>query len=300
MWVLLAFLTAGALAQLIDGALGMGFGVTSSSFLLTLGLAPAAASASVHAAEVITSLASGASHLRLGNVDKQTLPWLVVPGCIGGAAGAVALTLVVADWSRPTVAAFLLVMGLLIVARALRGRLAVRAPLSKRRTGVLGFLAAGLDAFGGGGWGPIATPSLILSASHEPRKAVGTVSLAEFFVSVSITATFLVLLGMQVVRWDFVAAAAAGGVLVAPFAARLARRVRAQALAEAVGAMLVIINARALAVSLLGVDATASAAATLAAVAAVIVWLASRGMRPSRDPPREPPAEAPAPAAPPT
>jgi uncharacterized membrane protein YfcA len=279
-WLLVALVAAGAFAQLIDGSLGMGFGVTSSSFLLALGLTPAFASASVHTAEVFTTLASGTAHWRLGNVDRRTLVWLAVPGCIGGALGAVALSGFDPTGSKPLVAAFLLVMGALIVVRTVRGRRAAARPLSRTRTGALGFVAASLDAFGGGGWGPIATPTLILSASHEPRKAVGTVSLAEFFVTCSITATFLFMIGVQGIRWDFVAAVAVGGVAMAPVAAHLSKRVPPKVLGGAVGTLLVALNARALAVSLGGADAALSAIVTLAGLAAILAWMLLRALRP--------------------
>ena len=280
MWLLVALMAAGAFAQLIDGSLGMGFGVTSSSFLLALGLTPAFASASTHAAEVVTTLASGTAHWRLGNVDRRTLVWLAVPGCFGGVAGAVVLSGFDPTGSKPVVAAFLLAMGALIVVRTVRGRTKAARPLSRSRTGALGFVAASLDAFGGGGWGPIATPTLILSSNQEPRKAIGTVSLAEFFVTCSITATFLIVLGTQGVRWDFVAAVAVGGVAIAPVAAHLAKRAPPKALAGAVGTLLVALNGRALAVSVAGVDASLSAAVTLVALAAILGWLFTRGLRP--------------------
>ncbi len=287
MWLLVALMAAGAFAQLIDGSLGMGFGVTSSSFLLALGLTPAFASASVHAAEVVTTLASGTAHWRLGNVDRRTLVWLAIPGCFGGVVGALALSGFDPTGSKPVVAAFLLVMGALIVVRTVRGRTRAARALSPTRTGALGFVAASLDAFGGGGWGPIATPTLILSSNQEPRKAVGTVSLAEFFVTCSITATFLIVLGARGIRWDFVAAVAVGGVAVAPVAAHLAKRVPPKALGGAVGTLLVALNARALAISLGGADPALSAIITVAALAVILTWVFVRGLRPHGPAPQQ-------------
>lgn len=292
MWVLAALLGAGALAELIDGTLGMGFGVTNSTFLLTMGLAPAAASASVHTAEVATSLASGASHLKFGNVDRRTLPWLAVPGCAGGVFGALALSGYDPGGSRALVSAFLLAMGLLLVYRALRPRGRVARPMSRARTSALGFVAAALDAFGGGGWGPIATPSLILGGNFEPRKAIGTVNTAEFFVTVAITVTFFAVLGTSAARFDFVAAVAVGGVVMAPLAAHLSRRVPPRYLAETVGALLVALNARALAIDVLGADPRLTALVTLSVLAAFVAVLLYRGLKsparpgPAASPPR--------------
>lgn len=279
MWILVALLGAGALAELIDGSLGMGFGVTNATFLLTLGLAPAAVSASVHTAEVVTSLASGASHLRFGNVDRRTLAWLAVSGCIGGVFGALALAAYDPSGSRIVVSVFLLVMGIAIIVRTVRRGVAAARRESRMRTGAVGFVAAAADAFGGGGWGPIATPSLILGGSHEPRKAIGTVNAAEFFVTCSITATFWLVLGPSAFRWDFVAAVAVGGVLMAPVAAFLAGRVPAGFLGEAVGVLLVALNTRSLAVEVLQADARATALVTLLFLAAVLALLFGRSLR---------------------
>jgi uncharacterized membrane protein YfcA len=291
-WVLFALFGAGAFAGLVDGALGMGFGVTTTSILLALGLAPAAASASVHAAKVAGALANGAAHWRFGNVDRASLPWLAGPGCAGAVVGAVAIFAARADTSRPVVAAFLMAMGALVLWRQLRPRPhGARSP-SRRRTAALGFAAGGLDAFGGGGWGPIATPGMILMEGHEPRKAVGTVNLAEFFVSVVVTVTLLMLLGASGLRWDFVAALAIGSVATAPLAAHLARRLRPRYLAELVAVLLIALNTRTLATDLFGADPGAASLFTLVAVAAVVVAMVAGGVG------RAPPAADAAPAEP--
>jgi uncharacterized membrane protein YfcA len=279
MWILVALFGAGALAQLIDGTLGMGFGVTNSTFLLTLGLAPAAASASVHTAEVLTSLASGASHLKFGNVDKKALPWLVVPGCIGGVFGALALSGYDPTGSRLVVTVFLLFMGVLLVARAVARKEVKARGASRARMGLVGFVAAAADAFGGGGWGPIATPSLILGGTHEPRKAIGTVNTAEFFVTCAITATFFLVLGSSAFRLEFVAAVALGGVLMAPVGAYLASRVPPRFLGEFVGVLLIALNARALAVDVFHADGRISAAIMLASLSVVLVLLLLKALR---------------------
>jgi len=273
-WTLVALAGAGVVAELVDGALGMGFGVTTTSLLLALGLAPAAASASVHAAKVAAALANGAAHWRFGNVDRASLPWLAVPGCAGGVVGAVAIAGASAASARPAVAIFLIAMGALLLWRHLRPfSQTTRAP-SRGRTAALGLVAGSLDAFGGGGWGPIATPAMILMEGHEPRKAVGTVNLAEFFVSLVVAATLIALLGASGLRWDFVLAVAAGGVAAAPFAAHLTRRLKPQFLAGLVALLLISLNARTLATDLFGADPLASAAFIASVIAATLAALA--------------------------
>ncbi|MCX7034000.1 MAG: sulfite exporter TauE/SafE family protein [Arenimonas sp.] len=230
------FVLIGLAAQLVDGALGMAYGITSSSLLLALGLPPALASASVHAAEVATSGVSGLSHLHFGNVDK-TLVWkLAVPGVAGGIAGALLLSWVDWQWLRPLVAAYLLVLGVLLVRRAWRG---VRAPVRNRGNTPLGLGAGFLDAVGGGGWGALTTTSLL--ARHvEPRFAIGTANAAEFFVSLAISVVFLATLGIS--HTHVVLGLLVGGVIAAPFAAWLAKRIPARPLMAAVGTLVALVS----------------------------------------------------------
>ena len=277
MWGLVAFGVAGAVAELIDGSLGMGFGVTGSTILVAAGFTPAVTSASVHGAEVFTSFASGTSHLKLGNVDRKLLWALGVPGVLGGVLGALLLTGFDAAYARPVVASILLCLGALIVLRFLRRGVApaVRRPASGKRITFLGFTAAAVDAFGGGGWGPIATPTLILGSNVEPRRAVGTVNLAEFFVTLAISVTFLFTLGLGGVEWGFVAAVAVGGVVCAPAAAWITAKLPAARLGVVVGVLLVALNARTILQSAGVVNAEQSfalAAVSLAAVGALIVY----------------------------
>lgn len=274
MWIWVALLASGFFAELVDGSLGMGFGVTNASFLISIGLTPVAASAGVHTAEIATSLASGASHFRLGNVDRRSLLWLAVPGCVGGVVGAVALSNIDPAGSRPLVALFLAFMGALIVWRALRRRERRAREFSASRTSGVGFVAATLDAFGGGGWGPVATPSLILQGSVDPRKAVGTVNLAEFFVTCAITATFFLLLGFAGIPWEYVAAVAIGGVAAAPIAALLVHKIPTRSLGEIVGALLIVLNGRVLAVDVGGVPRDIAAPITLIALLGIATWFA--------------------------
>lgn len=281
MWGLLAFGLAGAVAELIDGSLGMGFGVTGSTILVAAGFGPAVASASVHGAEVFTSFASGTSHLKLGNVDRRMLWALALPGVVGGALGALLLTGFNSELARPVVASILLCLGALIVVRFLRRGAPARegGPVSRARIGALGFAAAAVDAFGGGGWGPIATPTLILGSNLEPRRAVGTVSLAEFFVTLAITATFLATLGAAGYQWGFVAALAVGGVVCAPAAAWVTARLPAPRLGVVVGVMLVALNGRTILQSagfLTSQQSLALAAVSLAAVGGLVVYELAR------------------------
>src|SRR5690606_14312320 len=181
------FVMIGLCAQLVDGALGMAYGLVSSSILLALGLPPAAVSASVHTAEVFTTGVSGASHGLLGNVDRKLMVRLAVPGVVGGVLGAYVLAQLPGDAVRPFVYAYLLVLAVLILLRAV-GR---RIPRNEvRRVGVLGFFAGLLDAIGGGGWGPMAT-STLLAKGGQARTSIGTVSASEFVVTLAISITFL-------------------------------------------------------------------------------------------------------------
>ena len=244
------FALFGAIAQAVDGSLGMGFGVTSSSLLLSLGVGSALASASVHIAELATSLISGVSHFRIGNVEKQ-LFW---PLLVSGVAGAVAGTLSAVRFQdnpsiRVVVAGILLVLGVMIVARFARRRQPRHAVPSQRRLALIGFPAAFIDALGGGGWGPIATPSLLMS-HVEPAKAVGTVNAVEFFVTLTISSVFLV--ALPVVDWAIAVPLAAGAALSAPFAAFVTRRMPTRALGTAVGLVIILLSARTIALALLG------------------------------------------------
>ncbi|GIX37105.1 MAG: UPF0721 transmembrane protein [Silanimonas sp.] len=230
------FVAIGLAAQTVDGALGMAYGVTSSSLLLAFGLPPALASASVHAAEVATTGVSGLSHGLFGNIDRGLLWQLALPGVVGGALGAWFLGSVDLAWLRPLVAAYLLLVGLLLLLRAFRGR---RAEARRGTALPLGFGAGFLDAVGGGGWGSMITPHLM--ARHiEPRFAIGTANAAEFFVSAAISAVFVATLGISHVH--VVAGLLVGGVVAAPFAAWLTRRLPARPLMAAVGGLVVLLS----------------------------------------------------------
>src|ERR687893_767183 len=186
MQVLIVLLFAGFAAQLVDGALGMAYGATSATLVLAAGYTPAVASASVHLAEIGTTLVSGASHWRFGNVDWRTVRRIGIPGAIGAFCGAVVLSNISGDIARPWMAGILLTLGVYILARfTLRG-----VPTKEGRRYVrgrflapLGLGAGFVDATGGGGWGPVATPTLLASGRMEPRKVVGSVDTSEFLVA---------------------------------------------------------------------------------------------------------------------
>jgi uncharacterized protein len=216
-WMLLA----GFVAQMVDGALGMGYGVTSATILLSAGISPAAISGSIHTAEMFASGASGYSHYRFGNVNKRLFKALVIPGVIGAVLGAILLTQLGKshiDILRPLMAAYTLFLGLRILLNAFRKQ---QARKKFKRHGLLAGIGGFLDSFGGGGWGPIVTTTLI-TKGRSPKYVIGSVSLTEFFVTLASAFTFFTLLGVS--HWQTIFALVIGGLVAAPFAAKLAGR----------------------------------------------------------------------------
>ncbi|WMJ15363.1 sulfite exporter TauE/SafE family protein [Geobacillus proteiniphilus] len=247
---LIVFVFVGFIAQLIDGSLGMAYGVTSSTLLLTFGIAPAVASASVHLAEVVTTAASGASHWKFGNVDRRMAFRLIIPGSVGAFVGACFLSNLPGDLIKPYVSLFLLALGFYIIYRflVLNGR-APSTPgkqWSNKQLVPLGLVAGFLDATGGGGWGPIATPVLLANESMEARKVVGTVDTSEFAVALSATLGFVISLGWEQVNWHWVLTLMAGGVVAAPIAAWLVRKLPSHLLGVLVGGLIILTNVRTL------------------------------------------------------
>lgn len=233
LWLVLV----GFLAQMIDGALGMAYGVVSTSAMLALGIPPAIASANVHTAKIFTTAASGTSHAIARNVDWSIFWRLALFGSIGAVIGAVFLSHADTSFIRPFIAAYLLLMGVIVIWKALRPP---NVPPQIRKVGILGFCGGIADAIGGGGWGPVVTSNLI-ARGGEARKMVGTVNIAEFIVTVSASAAFLVALGP-----NFGKAAVAlliGGLAAAPLAAWTARRVPRKALTLIVGAAICLVSA---------------------------------------------------------
>ncbi|MGK4188381.1 sulfite exporter TauE/SafE family protein [Rothia koreensis] len=267
----------GLAAQLVDGSLGMAYGVTSSTLLLTAGLAPASVSATVHLAEIGTTLASGASHWRFGNIDWRVVGFMAVPGGIAAFLGANVLT-ASGEAAEPVMSVLLLLLGIYVVWRFLR--LPDRRPSFSGK--VPGFLlvplamvAGFMDAIGGGGWGPVGTPTLLASGRIRPRKVVGSIDASEFVVSLGASAGFLLALGHTGINLPFVLALLIGGIIAAPVAAWLVRLMAPRILAVGAGGLIIFTNARTL-LSIDAVDAVLPAAASaiiLLAIAAL--WAAA-------------------------
>ncbi len=245
-FVILALL--GFVAQLVDGALGMAYGATSSTLLVGVaGIAPALSSTAVHLGEVGTTLVSGASHWRFGNVDWSKIAWLAIPGGVGAFFGAVALSSISAEAAEPLVAVFLFCLGAYVLSRFSFRRnerpVAVR-PIAKKFLSPLGFVAGFLDAAGGGGWGPISTPTLLTSGRMEPRKVIGTVDASEFVVAICASVGFFYALSFAEVPWQVVGALLVGGVFAAPIAAYVVRILPTRILGTAVGGLILVTNMR--------------------------------------------------------
>jgi len=243
--ILLTALIVGLTAQLVDGALGMAYGVTSSLALISLGFSPAIASASVHTAEVFTTLISGSSHLKLGNVKKNLFIPLTAFGVIGGALGAYSLTELPTKPVRLVVNSILLVMGCIIIYKHLIHQRSVqRDPdYSFKKISGLGFIGAVLDAMGGGGWGPICTSTFVATGTN-PSKAIGSVNLAEFFITTSETITFIVFIGWKQFCWEAVVGLLIAGVFIAPFAAYICKKMPRRTLGILVGSVVTVTTIR--------------------------------------------------------
>ncbi len=236
----------GFLAQLIDGALGMAYGVTSTSLLLAFGLVPAIASATVHIAEVVTTAASGIFHIKFGNVDRQAVFKLIIPGSIGAFLGACFLSNLPGDVVKPYISLFLLFLGGYVLFRFLlidHSKSEQRSIyLSRRKSTLLGFIAGFADATGGGGWGPITTPVLLSQKGASPRKVIGTVDTSEFAIAVSATIGFLISLGWEEINWTLALAFMIGGIFAAPIAAWLVKRLPSYLLGVLVGGFIILTN----------------------------------------------------------
>lgn len=238
---LLPFILIGFAAQMVDGALGMAFGQISSTLLVSIGVPPAAASAGVHTAETFTTAVSGISHVAHRNVDWKLFFRIVIPGVIGGIAGAYLLTRIKADVAKPFVLTYLTALGIYLFYRGIMHRHTERQP---KVIAPLGLAGGFLDAAGGGGWGAIVTSNLLVQGSN-PRKTIGTVNTAEFFLTVTISATFIFALG-----WEAFTTATLGlligGVLAAPFGAIIAKRVNPDRLLTFVGGLVTLTSGYAL------------------------------------------------------
>ncbi len=291
MWIVLGFALAGGLAQLVDGTLGMGFGVTSATVLLFMGIAPATASAATHAAKLPTTLISGLAHWREGNIDRAILVRVALPGAIGGFLGAVVLTNISMASAKGWMAGLLLFFGLVIFARFGLGLRLIPTPRNGhtvRWLGPIGLLGGFVDATGGGGWGPVVTPSLMTVTRHEPRKVVGTTNAAEFLVAVSVSIGFLTGAAQHGIPWLPVLGLVLGGVIVAPIAARLAGRLPHAPMGTLVGGLVVLVNGITIIAALGGLPGWLDATlllliASTTAHVAHRAWHRERAERASRD-----------------
>ena len=235
----------GFLAQIIDGTLGMGYGVTSSTLLISLGFSPIIASASVHTSEIFVTLVSGLSHFKFGNIKKDLLKPLILFGIIGGILGACGLVRLPPQPIKLIVGLVLLIMGGIIFYRFMFKYKKLNTPRIKKysinRLRALGFVASFIDAVGGGGWGPICTPILVVTGS-DPDKVVGSVNLAEFFITLAITSTFFLLIGTENFRWEVIIALLVGGILAAPLAAFTCKKLPKRILGIFIGIIVIILS----------------------------------------------------------
>jgi len=239
---ILLFVVVGFLAQMIDGALGMAYGVSSTTFLLGIGVPPAIASASVHTSEVFTTAISGLSHLRFGNIDKKLFLKLVFPGVLGGVTGAYLLTLdELQNIIKPIVSIYLLIMGIFIlwkVTRKQQNREVTRFLMP------LGAIGGFFDAIGGGGWGPIVTTTVV-ARGHSPRFTIGSVNASEFFVTLAQAITFVITIpSLFSQNWQVIVGLLLGGCLAAPLAAYFCKKLPAQTLMKLVGGAITFLSIR--------------------------------------------------------
>jgi len=234
------YVLAGFIAQIIDGALGMAYGVTASTFLIAVGVPPAATSATVHAAECFTTGASALSHRAFGNVDGFLFRRLLIPGILGAILGAYILSNFPGDELRPYISSYLIIMGVIIVYKAYR-----EFPPQRVTSHLipLGFIGAFIDAIGGGGWGPIVTSNLIVRG-NDIRKTIGSVNAAEFFVTLAASATFLITLGLT--NWHIILGLAIGGIFAAPLGAWASKHVPIKPFMIFVGVLVILVSVRTL------------------------------------------------------
>ncbi|GAA2879528.1 sulfite exporter TauE/SafE family protein [Streptosporangium fragile] len=266
----------GFAAQLVDGSLGMAYGVTSTTLLLAIGTNPAAASATVHLAEIGTTLASGLSHWRFNNIDWKVVAKIGIPGAVGAFAGATFLSGLSTEVAAPVMSLILLTLGIYVLVRFTafglpRGNLG--KPLRKRFLAPLGLVGGFVDATGGGGWGPVGTPAILASGRLAPRKVIGSIDASEFLVAVSASVGFFVGIGSENIDFAWVAVLLLGGVIAAPIAAWLVRHIPPRVLGSAVGGVIVLTNVRTLLRSD-WIDAS-SGVQTVAYITIAVLWAAA-------------------------
>ncbi len=237
----LIYFTIGIIAQMVDGTLGMGYGATSTSFLLAYGVPPAISSTGVHVSEMFTTGASTISHHKFGNINKKLVRHLLIPGVLGSITGAYLLSDIIdGDAIKPFIAGYMIVLAIIIIRKALQNN------IIKKRTKRLGVLAAFggfMDAVGGGGWGPIVT-STLLGRGRNPRYTIGSVNAAEFAVSFASGVTFIIFGGIH--GWQVIIGLILGGVIAAPIAAKLVNKIQRRPMMIAVGILIIILSLRTL------------------------------------------------------
>jgi uncharacterized membrane protein YfcA len=232
------FMLAGLFAQLVDGALGMAFGVSCSTLLIAFNVPPAITSASVHISEIFTTGASGISHTLLKNLHKTLFVRLLIPGIIGAVAGAYLLAEVVdGNIIKPFISAYLLMLGLWIIYKEISGRNKRKRKI--KHVGRLALAGGLLDAIGGGGWGPVVTSNLI-HRNLTPKRVIGSVNIAEFFITISSSIVFM--LFIRISDWKPTVGIIAGGLLAAPFAAYIVKLIRRKPLTIAIGSLIAVIS----------------------------------------------------------
>lgn len=237
----LFFFLIGVFAQFVDGALGMGYGATATSFLLVIGVPPAVSSTGVHVAEMFTSGASAISHFKFGNINKKLVRNLLIPGVLGSITGAYLLSDIIdGEVIKPFIAVYLIVLAVIIIVKALKKNIIKK---KTKRLGVLASFGGFMDAVGGGGWGPIVTSTLLGNGRH-PRYTIGSVNAAEFAVSFASGVTFLIFGGIA--GWQVIVGLIIGGVMAAPFAAFLVHKIQRKPMMIAVGILIILLSLRTL------------------------------------------------------
>lgn len=237
----LIFFLIGIFAQLVDGTLGMGYGATSTSFLLAYGIPPAVSSTGVHVAEMFTTGVSAISHHKFGNINKKLVRHLLIPGVLGSIAGAYLLSDVIdGDAIKPFIAVYMIVLACIIIRKALKKNIVKK---KTKKLGILASFGGFMDAVGGGGWGPIVTSTLLGNGRH-PRYTIGSVNAAEFAVAFASGVTFMLFGGIQ--GWQVIIGLILGGVIAAPIAAILVNKIKRQPMMILVGILIIILSLRTL------------------------------------------------------
>lgn len=238
---LLAFFLIGVFAQLVDGALGMGYGATSTSFLLAYGVSPVLSSTAVHVSEMFTTGASALSHHRFGNINKKLVKHLLIPGVLGSITGAYLLSDVIdGDVIKPFIAVYMIILAVVIIRKALRKNVEKK---KTKKLGVLAVFGGFMDSVGGGGWGPIVT-STLLGRGRNPKYTIGSVNAAEFAISFASGITFMLFGGIH--GWQIIIGLILGGVISAPVAAFLVNRIKRKPMMVAVGILIIVLSLKTL------------------------------------------------------